>query len=94
MKPIRLSWMLVAILTSGIFFASCDREDNSVVDEEIEFQSQLDEAMNWAQVYGPTTQTLAEEVAARHNGKALPLTTRPVRAQSASAAQISAGLLN
>ena len=30
MKPIRLSWMLVAILTSGIFFASCDREAGSL----------------------------------------------------------------
>ena len=97
MKPIRLSWMLVAILTGGLFFASCSREDD-LIDEkqlqEAEFQSQLDQAMSWAQVYGPTTQTLAEEVAARHNGKALPLTTRPVRAPSASAALISAGLLN
>lgn len=77
MKTIRQSWMLVAILTSGLFFASCYREDNSIVDEkqqqEAEFQSQLDQAMSWAQVYGPTTQALAEEVAARHNGKATPL---------------------
>lgn len=45
MKPIRLSWMLVAILTSGLFFASCSREDD-LIDEkqlqEAEFQSQLD----------------------------------------------------
>ena len=98
MKQIRQSWMLAAILISVLFFASCEREDNPVVDgkeqQEAEFQTQMDQALSWAQVYGPTTQTLAEEVAARHNGKALPLTTRPVRAPSASAALISAGLLN
>ena len=77
MKSIRQSWMLVAILTSSLFFASCYREDNPVIDEkqqlEAEFQLQMDQAMSWAQVYGPPTQTLAEEVAARHNGMTTPL---------------------
>ena len=73
MKQIRQSLMLAAILISVLFFASCEREDNPVVDDkeqqEAEFQTQMDQALSWAQVYGPTTQKLAEEVAARHNGK-------------------------
>ena len=77
MKQIRQSWMLVAILTSGLFFASCSNEDNPVVDDkqqqEAEFQTQMDQALSWAQVYGPTTQKFAEEVAARHKGKVCPL---------------------
>ena len=77
MKQIRQLWMLVAILTSGLFFASCSNEDNPVVDDkkqlEAEFQTQMDQALSWAQVYGPTTQKFAEEVAARHNGKICPL---------------------
>lgn len=77
MKQISKSWMLVAILTSGLFFASCSTEETPVVDDkkqqETEFQTQMDQAMTWAQVYGPTTQKLAEEVAARHNGKTCPL---------------------
>lgn len=77
MKPIRKSWMLAAILTCSLFFVSCYREDNPIVDEkqqlETEFQLQMDQAMSWAQVYGPQTQSLAEEVAARHNGKTTPI---------------------
>lgn len=75
MKSIRQSWMLVAILTSGLFFASCSHEDsiNEEQQQEAEFQAQMDQAMSWAQVYGPTTQTLAEDVAGRHNGKVTPI---------------------
>ena len=40
--------MLVVILTSGLFFASCSREDS--IDEkqqlEAEFQAQMDQAMS------------------------------------------------
>lgn len=76
MKQIRQSWMLAAILTCSILLASCYREDNPTNDRqqlETEFQIELDQAMTWAQVYGPQTQSLAEEVAARHNGKTTPL---------------------
>jgi len=76
MKPLRLSWMLAAILTCSFFLVSCSSEDNPIDEKQqldAEFQTQMDQAMSWAQVYGPTTQTLAEEVAARHNGKTTPL---------------------
>ena len=59
MKALKISWMLVAILTSSLFFASCFREDNPVSEKEQSeavFQKQLDEALAWAQVYGPSTQ--------------------------------------
>ena len=68
--------MLVAILTSSLFFASCSKEDEAIDEKqqaEIEFQEQLDQALSWAQVYGPPTMTLAEEVAARHHGKTTPI---------------------
>ena len=76
MKPIRQLWMLAAILTCCFFFVSCHHEDDPIDEKlqlEAEFQAQMDQAMNWAQVYGPPTQSLAEEVAARHNGKTTPL---------------------
>ena len=75
MKQIRLLWMLAAILTCGIMFTSCSKDDDNNAEQqaEKEFQEELDQAMAWAQVYGPTTQQLAEEVAARHNGKTTPL---------------------
>ena len=67
--------MLAAILTCGIMFTSCGKDDDNNAEQqaEKEFQEELDQAMAWAQVYGPTTQLLAEEVAARHNGKTTPL---------------------
>ena len=68
--------MLAAILTCSFFFASCFREDNPIDEKQqlyTEFQTQLDQALSWAQVYGPPTQSLAEEVAARHKGKTTPL---------------------
>ena len=74
-KLLRQSWMLAAILTSSLL-VSCYRDDDSRDEREqseIEFQTQLDQAMSWAQVYGPATQSLAEEVAARHKGKASPI---------------------
>ena len=76
MKLTKQSWMFAAILTYSLFFTSCFREDNPIDESqqnEIVFQAELDQAMMWAQVYGPPTQSLAEEVAARHNGKATPL---------------------
>ena len=76
MKPTRQLWMQAAILTCSFIFASCSREDDPIDEKqqlEAAFQTQLDQAMSWAQVYGPSTQSLAEEVAARHNGKATPL---------------------
>ena len=76
MKALKISWMLVAILTSSLFFASCFREDNPVSEKEQSeavFQKQLDEALAWAQVYGPSTQAVADAVALRHNGKATPI---------------------
>ena len=76
MKLTKQSWMFVAILICSLFFTSCFREDNPIDESqqnEIVFQAELDQAMMWAQVYGPPTQSLAEEVAARHNGKATPL---------------------
>ena len=76
MKALKISWMLVAILTSSLFFASCFREDNPIDEKEQSeavFQKQLDEALAWAQVYGPSTQAVAEAVALRHKGKATPI---------------------
>ena len=55
-------WMLAAILVCGISFTSCDRADNPSGESTVtEFQHELDQALSWAQVYGPPTQTLAEE---------------------------------
>lgn len=76
MKLTKQSWMFAAILICSLFFTSCFREDNPIDESqqnEIVFQAELDQAMMWAQVYGPQTQQLAEEVAARHNGKTSPL---------------------
>ena len=76
MKDLKISWMLVAILTSSLFFASCFREDNPVSEKEQSeavFQKQLDEALAWAKAYGPSTQAVAEVVALRHKGKATPI---------------------
>ena len=76
MKVLKISWMLVVILTCNLFFVSCFREDNPVSEKEQSeavFQKQLDEALIWAQVYGPSTQAVAEAVALRHNGKATPI---------------------
>ena len=73
---LKQSWLLVVILTSNLFFASCNREDNPVNEQqesETIFQAQLDEALSWALVYGPSTQAVAEAVALRHNGKATPI---------------------
>ena len=66
MKVLKISWMLVAILTCNLFFVSCFSEDNPVSEKEQSeavFQKQLDEALIWAQVYGPSTQAVAEAVA-------------------------------
>ena len=76
MKMLKQSWLLVVILTSNLFFASCYREDNPVTeqqDSETIFQKQLDEALAWAKAYGPSTQAIAEEVALRHKGKTTPM---------------------
>ena len=76
MKALKISWMLVVILTCNLFFVSCFSEDNPVSEKEQSeavFQKQLDEALIWAQVYGPSTQAVAEAVALRHNGKATPI---------------------
>ena len=76
MKLTKQSWMFAVILICSLFFTSCLREDNPIDESqqnEIVFQAELDQAMMWAQVYGPPTQSLAEEVAARHNGKTSPL---------------------
>ena len=76
MKLTKQSWMFAVILICSLFFTSCFREDNPIDESqqnEIVFQAELDQAMMWAQVYGPPTQSLAEEVAARHNGKTSPL---------------------
>ena len=72
MKLTKQSWMFAAILTGSLFFVSCYREDNPIdesLQNEIVFQAELDEALSLAEIYGPQTQQLAEEVAARHNGK-------------------------
>ena len=71
MKTIQL-WMLVLALTisCSTVLTSCSKDDdnkNEGQQTEQEFQEELDQAMAWAQVYGPTTQSLAEAVAARHN---------------------------
>ena len=76
MKVLKISWMLVVILTCNLFFVSCFSEDNPVSEKEQSeavFQKQLDEALIWAQVYGPSTQAVADAVALRHNGKATPI---------------------
>ena len=76
MKVLKILWMLVAILTCNLFFVSCFSEDNPVSEKqqsEAVFQAQLDEALSWALVYGPSTQAVAEAVALRHNGKATPI---------------------
>ena len=76
MKALKISWMLVVILTCNLFFASCFSEDNPVSEKQQSdavFQAQLDEALSWALAYGPSTQAVAEAVALRHNGKATPI---------------------
>ena len=76
MKALKISWMLVVILTCNLFFVSCFSEDNPVSEKqqsEAVFQAQLDEALSWALAYGPSTQAVAEAVALRHNGKATPI---------------------
>mgnify|MGYP007070226023 CR=1 FL=1 len=76
MKVLKISWMLVVILTCNLFFVSCFSEDNPVSEKqqsEAVFQAQLDEALSWALAYGPSTQAVAEAVALRHNGKATPI---------------------
>ena len=76
MKVLKISWMLVVILTCNLFFVSCSSEDNPVSEKqqsEAVFQKQLDEALSWALAYGPSTQAVAEAVALRHNGKATPI---------------------
>ena len=66
--------IVLHILTCSILLTSCNHDDNpSGGQTEQEFQQELDQAMDWAQVYGPPTQSLAEEVAARHNGKTTPI---------------------
>ncbi len=50
MKVLKISWMLVAILTCNLFFVSCFSEDNPVSEKEQSeavFQKQLDEALIW-----------------------------------------------
>ena len=79
MKKYLLSLFVLTILASGILLTSCKKDDNNKDDNntsqqtEQQFQEELDQALSWAQVYGPPTQSLAEEVAARHNGKTSPL---------------------
>lgn len=79
MKKNLLSLFVLTILASGILLTSCKKDDNNKDDNntsqqtEQQFQEELDQALSWAQVYGPPTQSLAEEVAARHNGKTSPL---------------------
>ena len=75
MKQIRQSWMLAVILTCGILMTSCHSDDDLDESQRLEqaIQAELDQAMTWATVYGPQTQSLAEDVAARHNGKVTPL---------------------
>ena len=70
MKKNLLSLFVLTILASGILLTSCNKDEKSA---EQQFQEELDQALSWAQVYGPPTQSLAEEVAARHNGKTSPL---------------------
>ena len=70
MKKNLLSLFVLTILASGILLTSCNKDEKST---EQQFQEELDQALSWAQVYGPPTQSLAEEVAARHNGKTSPL---------------------
>jgi hypothetical protein len=76
MKIRLLSLFVLPIIASGILLTSCSNDDNNdkgVLLPEQQFQAELDQAMSWAQVYGPPTQSLAEEVAARHNGKTTPI---------------------
>ena len=100
MKMLKQSWLLVVILTSNLFFASCYREDNPVNEQqELEtiFQTQLDEALAWAKAYGPTTQAIAEEVASRHHvtrERRRLLITRPVRVPSVNAVPTTLCLSN
>lgn len=70
MKKNLLSLLILAIFANGILLTSCNKEEKST---EQQFLEELDQAMSLAQVYGPPTQTLAEEVAARHNGKTTPI---------------------
>ena len=89
MKVLKISWMLVVILTCNLFFASCFSEDNPVSEKqqsEAVFQKQLDEALIWAQVYGPSTQAVAEALwhYVTMERRRL-LITRPVRAPSVNA---------
>lgn len=76
MTKMKQMWMLAAILTCSLCFVSCRSEDTSFEEKqqlEAEFQSELDKVMALAQVYGPQTQALAEEVSARHKALTTPL---------------------
>ena len=63
-------WMLAAILTlSGpLVLTSCSVEDNPKASEQDEFELEMTAALADAQVYGPSTQTFAQEVAERFDG--------------------------
>lgn len=58
------------ILFCSIFLqTSCSKEDNSLSSEKEEFEREMTAALADAQVYGPPTQALAQEVAERFGGR-------------------------
>ena len=62
------SLLLAAILFLGIgFLASCSDKDENISDEEL-FENEMTAALADALAYGPKTESIAQEVAARYNG--------------------------
>jgi hypothetical protein len=63
-----LNLLLVAILFCGMGgMTSCSDKDEPISDEEL-FENEMTAALADAQAYGPQTEAIAKEVAARYNG--------------------------
>ena len=70
MKQIVKLWMLMVMAVSILTLqTSCTIEDNALPNEQDQFEFEMTAALADAQVYGPSTQTFAEEVAERFDGR-------------------------
>lgn len=70
MKQIVKLWMLTVIAVSTMTVqTSCTVEDNPRPNDQDQFEFEMTAALADAQVYGPQTQTFAEEVAERFDGR-------------------------
>jgi hypothetical protein len=63
-----LNLLLAALLFCGMVgMTSCSDNDENLTEEEL-FEKEMTAALADAQAYGPTTEAIAKEVAARYNG--------------------------